>query len=85
MEWHDAKRMEGGSSGFYQQSESPGGYCITYTKIDDERATFSASYNSNMIGSVSVDPANKELVRGMGRVMRTMCGTHSSCSGRGRK
>lgn len=80
MEWKGAKRMDGGADGFYQESEAPRGYCITYTKTHDDRAVFAASSDKVTIGHAYVDPGNRELVREMGRAMRAMCGLYYSAT-----
>lgn len=78
MEWKQAQRMGGGAQGFYQDGED--GYGVTYTQTAPDRGTFTASLRQSVIGSVTVDHSNKEMVREMGRVMRMMCGVHAMAS-----
>lgn len=84
MEWGKTEKMLGGAKGFYQRSEKPGGYYVTFTVARDGVGVFTASSRDNVIGHAYVDPQRKELVREMGRAMRAMCGLFDSVTG-GRK
>jgi len=84
MEWEKTERMEGGANGFYQKSENPRGYCVTFTVARDGVGVFTASSRDKAIGHAYVNPQNKELVREMGRAMRAMCGLYDSVTA-GRK
>lgn len=85
MDWSKAERYEGGADGFYQLSESPVGYCVSYTKVSDSRAVFNVSIRGVGFGRADVDPRNRALVREMGRVMRMMCGAHFTSTAKGRQ
>lgn len=77
MDWRDPKPMEGGARGSYQKSESPAGYCVTFTIREDGSAFFTASFRDKAFGHFYIDDAkDKNMARAGARAMRGMCGLH---------
>lgn len=77
MDWKRAVRMEGGARGSYQESESPAGYCVTFSVKDDGSAWFAASFRKKIIGNFYIDDAkDSDMARAGARAMRAMCGLH---------